>query len=442
MELRRWALLAVGLLLCLGGSAEARRGVGLQIGTPGPPLYWSPPVQSDGTGTCSGIGPITITVDSSNRIYPRPNVDVSPCDGHTYATGEYYETTLDLTFGCSNATRTVGLSIHGGRNVRFIGCFIQPVDPAASGVSVLGQSASAYVEGIEINYTHTSGVSDAFDLSGGNPTDWKGGNTTVSPYASGVSTFTVAGGALSTLTTANILASGSSSCITALARVVSVDVINSTVTLDRKSSCATSGNGTLKWNIAYYPKVIWQNILAIGVHGVSSGSHADCSQIQGPVLNVYIDRMTCYTSYQALFYAPQAPVTGFYDLREINFHYFQNPLGPNTSPAPPNVWFHDVAGTFFPYEAFPAIALNEVYIDPGAGKTLGQMVQPTINAFHPVGSPDISAFLVTPTTISWLPTMNVTGVITQGVPLRGDWVVVPSAGWMPYVSPGYQGNIP
>lgn len=183
-----------------------------------------------------------------------------------------------------------------------------------------------------------------------------------------------------------------------------------------------SGGGDSDGIVANADKTILQvqNSRIVNLTGSYAGFHNDVIQPWGGLKELRVDRLTGSSNYQGLqIQADLGPIERA-DLSNIDLTY--NSVGVQDGGY--LAWFTNGSCS----NAFP-ITLDEVYLTPKSGRSLGKSVWPDVD--NSTCPPTISGGRA-----SW-PSLPISGYITEGSLSNGDFVPEGVAG-LNYDSPGYQ----
>jgi hypothetical protein len=178
-----------------------------------------------------------------------------------------------------------------------------------------------------------------------------------------------------------------------------------------------------------------QNSRIVGLTGEERGNHADVVQVWGGVKELRIDRLTGSTNYQGLHIQPDLGTNGPEIIKNVNLFSISETAGN---------WLTWLAKGSNTCETPTHVTLDEVYIAPRPGRTLGDSVwPPDRNATRDDRASAVQNCLSVlsddQTEISFPELPSVTGVVRKGPPSGGDFVPEGVAG-PDYVSPGYLGG--
>ncbi len=182
-----------------------------------------------------------------------------------------------------------------------------------------------------------------------------------------------------------------------------------------------------------------ENVHVVKTHGSESGVHADCIQPWGGVLELRIDRFSCYTQYQGGMWKrdlPSGSRNGPIHLRNVNVRDADG-LSQYLSwlSGPKNERFY--------------IDDDSFYMQGAAGRNFGAEViwdatsDGTVSNRPVISSDGLGNYATYPNLLSplgGLLVQNFTGglgKLREGVPPGGDYVLPANVG-VGYVSPGYQ----
>ncbi|MGY1834647.1 hypothetical protein ACI79P_06020 [Blastococcus sp. SYSU DS0510] len=161
-----------------------------------------------------------------------------------------------------------------------------------------------------------------------------------------------------------------------------------------------------------------QNVRMEALRGTYSVNHADVFQPWGGVREYRIDRLSGTTNYQGIQVRQDLGAIGKGTIR-------------NTNVGSSGVTPIERGGQFIRIDCntYP-LALENVFIDPRAGRDMGYSVWPqTDDRSCPAK--------ISNGVVSWPSIGNLSGTLTQGKPASGDFVPAGSVG-IGYVSPGYR----
>ncbi len=172
----------------------------------------------------------------------------------------------------------------------------------------------------------------------------------------------------------------------------------------------------------FAPDVYLQNMRIENVNGSYAGVHADIFQHQDDIGQLTVHRLTGPSHYQGFFIPPQLSIAST-TFKQVNLSFQTNPLHTGTY----LLWFRDNCAQA-PY----AVSLWEVYISPRAGQDIAQ------HGVWPSSAQTGCAATKTGSYVSWPPEALVSGVVTEGAPLTGDFVPAGANVGADYISPGYR----
>ena len=171
-----------------------------------------------------------------------------------------------------------------------------------------------------------------------------------------------------------------------------------------------------------------ENVRVDGVFGFNHQFHADVVQPYGGVKDLRIDKLTGYSAYQGLTIGRDLGPIGSAEISRANLVCIHPQIDGPRNNGGYMLWFSSHGGgadTTYP------LILDEVYIQPRAGRTLGGSVWP------PTGFAQCPAVIAADDSVATWPSLpKVKGCIKKGPPPHGDFVPVGVAG-LNYVSPGY-----
>ena len=171
-----------------------------------------------------------------------------------------------------------------------------------------------------------------------------------------------------------------------------------------------------------------ENVRIDGVFGFNHQFHADVVQPYGGVKDLRIDKLTGYSAYQGLTIGQDRGSIGSVEISRANLICIHPQIDGPGNNGGYMLWFTSHGGgadTTYP------LTLDEVYIQPRAGRTLGSSVWP------PAGFAQCPAVIATDdSTATWPSIPKVKGCVKKGLPPHGDFVPAGVAG-LKYVSPGY-----
>ena len=171
-----------------------------------------------------------------------------------------------------------------------------------------------------------------------------------------------------------------------------------------------------------------ENVRVDGLFGFNDQFHADVVQPFGGVKELRIDKLTGYSAYQGLTIGQDLGPIGSAAIFRANLVCIHPQINGPGNNGGYMLWFTSHGGgadTTYP------LILDEVYIQPRAGRTLGRSVWP------PVGFPHCPAVVAADGSVAaWPSLLKVKGCVKQGLPPHGDFVPMGVAG-LKYVSPGY-----
>ena len=167
-----------------------------------------------------------------------------------------------------------------------------------------------------------------------------------------------------------------------------------------------------------------ENCRIIGLTGFFKGNHSDVVQPWGGVKELRIDRLTGSSNYQGLFIPQDVGPIGSTVISHVDLSYSAvNPHHQVTY----LLWMTGSEGQ----RPYP-ITLDEVYITPRQGQTVGE------NSVWPSTTrPAAVAAVQTDKTVSWPKLPQIKGVVKVGPPPQGEFVPDGAAG-LNYKSPGYE----
>lgn len=172
-----------------------------------------------------------------------------------------------------------------------------------------------------------------------------------------------------------------------------------------------------------------ENVRVDGVFGFNHQFHADVVQPYGGVKDLRIDKLTGYSAYQGLTIGQDLGPIGSVEISRANLVCIHPQINGPKNNGGYMLWFTSHGGgadTTYP------LILDEVYIQPRAGRTLGSSVWP------PAGFAQCPAVITADDSVATWPSIpKVKGCVKKGPPPQGDFVPVGVAG-LQYVSPGYQ----
>ena len=166
-----------------------------------------------------------------------------------------------------------------------------------------------------------------------------------------------------------------------------------------------------------------QNCLVTGVSGAGAGYHGDCIQNYSAVQELRVDKFTGTSSYQGITLLPDSGAVGIARLYRTNLRYSQTPTDAYTQ----LLFF--IAGT-----DYTPLELRDFWI---ANRRTGQS---TLNCVYPdnTASAPFTASYDANKNVGWPGLANVNGVVQEGIPPTGDFVLPANVG-VGYTSPGYAG---
>ena len=171
-----------------------------------------------------------------------------------------------------------------------------------------------------------------------------------------------------------------------------------------------------------------ENVRVDGVFGFNHQFHADVVQPFGGIKDLRIDKLTGYSAYQGLTIGRDLGPIGSAEISRANLVCIHPQINGPGNNGGYMLWFTSHGGgaeTTYP------LILDEVYLQPRAGRTLGSSVWP------PAGFAPCPAVIATDDSAATWPSIpKVKGCVKKGAPPHGDFVPVGIAG-LKYVSPGY-----
>jgi len=171
-----------------------------------------------------------------------------------------------------------------------------------------------------------------------------------------------------------------------------------------------------------------ENVRVDGVFGFNHQFHADVVQPYGGVRDLRIDKLTGYSAYQGLTIGQDRGSIGSVEISRANLVCIHPQINGSGNNGGYMLWFTSHSGgadTTYP------LTLDEVYIQPRVGRTLGSSVWP------PAGFAQCPAVLAADDSAATWPSIpKVKGCVKKGLPPHGDFVPAGVAG-LEYVSPGY-----
>jgi len=171
-----------------------------------------------------------------------------------------------------------------------------------------------------------------------------------------------------------------------------------------------------------------ENVRVDGVFGFNHQFHADVVQPYGGVKNLRIDKLTGYSAYQGLTIGQDQGPIGSAEISRANLVCIHPQINGPGNNGGYMLWFTSHGGSA--ETAYP-LSLDEVYVQPRAGRTLGNSVWP------PAGFAFCPAVIAADGSVATWPAIpKVKGCVKLGVPPHGDFVPAGMAG-LKYVSPGY-----
>lgn len=172
-----------------------------------------------------------------------------------------------------------------------------------------------------------------------------------------------------------------------------------------------------------------ENVRVDGVFGFNHQFHADVVQPFGGVKDLRIDKLTGYSAYQGLTIGRDLGPIGSVEISRANLVCIHPQINGKENNGGYLLWFTSHGGgadTTYP------LSLDEVYIQPRAGRSLGNTVWP------PAGFAACPAVIAADDSVATWPSLpKVKGCVKKGPPPQGDFVPTGVAG-LQYVSPGYQ----
>lgn len=171
-----------------------------------------------------------------------------------------------------------------------------------------------------------------------------------------------------------------------------------------------------------------ENVRVDGVFGFNHQFHADVVQPFGGVKDLRIDKLTGFSAYQGLTIGRDLGPIGSAEISRANLVCIHPQINGPGNNGGYMLWFTSHGGG--PDTVYPLV-LDEVYLQPRAGRTLGNSVWP------PVGfAPCPAVIAADDSTATWPTIPQVKGCVKKGLPSQGDFVPVGIAG-LKYISPGY-----
>ena len=171
-----------------------------------------------------------------------------------------------------------------------------------------------------------------------------------------------------------------------------------------------------------------ENVRIDGVFGFNHQFHADVVQPYGGVKDLRIDKLTGYSAYQGLTIGRDQGPIGSVEISRANLVCIHPQVNGPENNGGYMLWFTSHGGgadTTYP------LSFDEVYIQPRAGRSLGNSVWP------PAGFAACPAVIAGDDSVATWPSLSkVKGCVKKGPPPQGDFVPVGVAG-LQYVSPGY-----
>lgn len=177
-----------------------------------------------------------------------------------------------------------------------------------------------------------------------------------------------------------------------------------------------------------YPDIYIQDCRVVGLTGTFETQHADFFQLNGPCGSLYFDRITAESDYQGFFIDPTWGITSAHFSR-VNIRESSAGMGPayTFASVPP------LAAEVYP------VALDLVFAEvtqPGRSLAVNR-VRPNRDDVLDDGTPVGAIYDPATGSVSWPPASGVTGRVSAGVPIGGDFVPVGAVG-AGYVNPGYR----
>lgn len=171
-----------------------------------------------------------------------------------------------------------------------------------------------------------------------------------------------------------------------------------------------------------------ENVRVDGVFGFNHQFHADVVQPYGGVKDLRIDKLTGYSAYQGLTIGQDQGPIGSAEISRANLVCIHPQINGPGNNGGYMLWFTSHGGGA--ETAYP-ISFDEVYVQPRAGRTLGNSVWP------PAGFASCPAIIAADGSVATWPAIpKVKGCVKLGAPPHGDFVPAGMAG-LKYVSPGY-----
>ena len=171
-----------------------------------------------------------------------------------------------------------------------------------------------------------------------------------------------------------------------------------------------------------------ENVRVDGVFGFNNQFHADVVQPYGGVKDLRIDKLTGYSAYQGLTIGQDRGPIGSVEISRANLVCIHPQINGSGNNGGYMLWFTSHEGgadTTYP------LILDEIYIQPRAGRMLGNSVWP------PAGFASCPAVIAADgSAATWPAIPKVKGCVKKGMPPHGDFVPAGIAG-LQYVSPGY-----
>lgn len=215
--------------------------------------------------------------------------------------------------------------------------------------------------------------------------------------------------------------------VRSVAKSVYVEGIDFDMNLQVGTDCfAGSGSANSPW--PYQPDIYIQNCLFRNTSANDATSHADGYQPQTGVGNIYVDHCTFGSlELQGLFLQPEGKPRGTLHLSRTNFKYRTTETSTLSSKL---LWFFSsLAPTY-------NVKIGEgVYVEPRAGRTVGQSVEPGEGVKNAAGEL-IGAYTEDGGATWQFHSPFIEGVVRAGEPPEGDYVTPEDVG-LGYISPGY-----
>ena len=166
-----------------------------------------------------------------------------------------------------------------------------------------------------------------------------------------------------------------------------------------------------------------ENVRVEGVSGSFEGWHADVVQPFGGVRDLRIDRLSATSNYQGLQIPADLRRVGDVSIQNVDLSYFDT----RPSTGGKLLWLTTGAESC----RSPDVSLNEVYVQPKAGRSLATSVWPMVDSS--LGCRGVGGA----STVSW-PGLGVRGQVRAGSPPGGSFVPRSRVG-LGYRTPGFLG---